>query len=154
MSCIRIFVCFMIICWMIEGGFGLDKNDPKVDSKWNKHLMTFQHTIIAIYRTYYILLASTKGHCSNSSLPENQAQCGLWVGFVLHMHMCLVVKSTLHNRLTWLKKRLKQLGLHRRGPAVTYSPVPAVMEAIKVTIKNWSWQMQDNVLQWGGYGSL
>ena len=38
------------------------------------------------------------------------------------------------DRLTWLKKRLRQLELHRRGPSITYSPVPAVIEAIKVYI--------------------
>ena len=35
------------------------------------------------------------------------------------------------DRLTWLKKRLRQLELHRRGPSITYSPVPTVIEAIK-----------------------
>ena len=36
------------------------------------------------------------------------------------------------SRLTWLKKRLQVLELHRRGPLVDYSPVPAVQEAIQV----------------------
>ena len=38
------------------------------------------------------------------------------------------------DRLTWLKKRLRQLELPRRGPSIAYSPVPAVIEAIKVYI--------------------
>ena len=36
--------------------------------------------------------------------------------------------------MTWLKKRLRQLKLYRKGPSVIYSPVPAVTEAIKVKL--------------------
>ena len=35
-------------------------------------------------------------------------------------------------RMTWLKKRLKELGLQRRGPLVHYSPLPRVQAAIEV----------------------
>jgi len=45
------------------------------------------------------------------------------------------------HRLTWLKSRLRILGLHRRGPMVHYSPVSQVQEAIEVcpaTINNYN----------------
>ena len=35
-------------------------------------------------------------------------------------------------RLTWLKKRIHNLGLYRRGPRVQYSSVPDVRAAIEV----------------------
>lgn len=44
-------------------------------------------------------------------------------------------------RLTWLKSRLRILGLHHRGPMVHYSPVSPVQEAIEVcpaTINNYT----------------
>ena len=38
----------------------------------------------------------------------------------------------LPNSLTWLKRKLKELGLHRRGPHARYSPLALVKAAIKV----------------------
>ena len=35
-------------------------------------------------------------------------------------------------RLTWLKKRLNSLGLHRKGPRVQYSTISQVQKAIEV----------------------
>ena len=34
--------------------------------------------------------------------------------------------------MTWLKKKLHNLGLHRKGPLVQYSPVSQVQAAIEV----------------------
>ena len=34
--------------------------------------------------------------------------------------------------MTWLKKRLKELGLSRRLPPANYSPIPQVQAAIEV----------------------
>jgi hypothetical protein len=36
--------------------------------------------------------------------------------------------------LTWLKKRIKILGLHRRGQRICYTPVGVVKAAIHVSI--------------------
>ena len=42
-------------------------------------------------------------------------------------------KTLTHvHRLTWLKKRLNALGLHRKGPLVNYSSLLQVKNAIKV----------------------
>ena len=34
--------------------------------------------------------------------------------------------------MSWLKKKLKQLGLYRRGTNMQYSPLPVVKAAVKV----------------------
>ena len=34
--------------------------------------------------------------------------------------------------MTWLKKRIQSLGLHRKGVRVQYSPFPQVQAAIEV----------------------
>ena len=39
----------------------------------------------------------------------------------------------IHYSLTWLKKRIKLLGLHRRGQHVCYTPVSVVKAAIHVS---------------------
>ena len=38
----------------------------------------------------------------------------------------------MYSRMTWLKRRLKQLGLFRRGPRVQYSSLSNVQRAIEV----------------------
>ena len=38
----------------------------------------------------------------------------------------------LCHSMTWLKKKIKQLGLHRRGDLVSYTPVTVVTRAIMV----------------------
>ena len=48
--------------------------------------------------------------------------------------IAIELRQTANYRMTWLKKRLRQLGLHRKGPSVTYSPIPVISEAIKVNI--------------------
>ena len=39
----------------------------------------------------------------------------------------------IHYSLTWLKKKIKLLGLHRRGQRVCYTPVSVVKAAIHVS---------------------
>lgn len=49
----------------------------------------------------------------------------LW--FTLHAHALIFVDS-----MTWLKKKIQELGLYRRGIHVSYTPIPLVKKAIKV----------------------
>ena len=47
-----------------------------------------------------------------------------------------ILNDVCKYRLTWLKRRLSHLGLHRRGVKVQYTAVSAVQEAIEVSYQD------------------
>ena len=50
----------------------------------------------------------------------------------IYIYICISQKVLLVYSLTWLKKKLKTMGLHRKGPSVQYSPISQMQAAVEV----------------------
>ena len=81
--------------------------------------------------------AVQKDSC-NLGVPQNSSQSALWVSMQQRIpgidFRSFVQVGSIINRMTWLKKRLKELGLARRGPLVQHSDLPDVQHAIEVNM--------------------
>ena len=136
--CVAVYFIAVLLVLCFSCCHSLSRDDPQVERKqglltatlcFDEFLMHFG--ILGLIRKYWFQYKKIEVILAYLRIVHHVA-----IGYVsLTLSYVISYYHVLYNpRLTWLKSKLNELGLHRRGPLVNYSPVSRVQEAIEVQL--------------------